>query len=135
MAWSLRQPWSRKNATVAAAFDTPPADAWDRHVAGLNAHGIPEPGTTHDPQRKPATLMDEQRLYDVAPSFVDMLPSAEYLTDSRSMRLEDGEPVAGFFVLTGIGTEGRETHCLWQTRDALEHALQDSFDELAEQPG
>jgi hypothetical protein len=50
------------------------------------------------------------------------------------MLLEDGESVAACFELTPIGTEGREAHWLWQVRDALENALQDSFDELDEQP-
>ena len=109
MVWSPRLPWSRKNATMAAESETPHVDSWDRHLAGLKAHGITEPGTAHDLKRKPATLTDEQRLYDVAPSFVDMLPWAEYLTDSRSMLLEDGESVAAFFELTPIGKEIRRT--------------------------
>src|SRR5690606_29977617 len=36
--------------------------------------------------------------------------------------------------LTPIGTEGREAQWLLQARDALENALQDSFDELDGQP-
>jgi conjugative transfer ATPase len=134
MAWSL--PWPRKGVPVSQATGSQQADgdAWERHVAELKTHGMPAPGTARDPKGKPATLADEQSLYDVAPSFVDMLPWAEYLTDSRSMLLEDGESVAAFFELTPIGTEGRETHWLWQTRDTLENALQDSFDELDEQP-
>jgi hypothetical protein len=50
------------------------------------------------------------------------------------MLLEDGQSVAAFFELQPIGTEGRETAWLWQARDALENALQDSFDELDENP-
>ncbi len=132
MAWS--PPWPRRAAPASREPEMPPADAWERHVATLKAHGIPEPGTARDPQRKPATLADEQALYDVAPSFVDLLPWVEYLPDSGCMLLEDGESVAACFELTPIGTEGREAHWLWQVRDALENALQDSFDELDEQP-
>lgn len=132
MAWSL--PWPRRAAPASREPEAPHADAWERHVATLKAHGIPEPGIARDPQRKPATLADEQALYDVAPSFVDLLPWVEYLPDSGCMLLEDGESVAACFELTPIGTEGREAHWLWQVRDALENALQDSFDELDEQP-
>jgi conjugative transfer ATPase len=134
MTWSLPLPWSRKEARAAAESEAPRANAWERHVAELKRHGIPEPGVTRDPKRKPATLADEQALYDVVPSFVDLLPWVEYLPDSKCLLLEDGESVAAFFELTPIGTEGRETHWLWQARDALENALQDSFDELDEHP-
>jgi conjugative transfer ATPase len=117
-----------------AELEAPHTDVWQRHVAELNRHGIPEPGATRTPKRNLATLADEQALYDVAPSFVDLLPWVEYLPDSKSLLLEDGESVAAFFELTPIGTEGRETQWLWQARDALENALQDSFDELDAHP-
>jgi hypothetical protein len=58
----------------------------------------------------------------------------EYLPGSKSMLLEDGQSVAAFFELAPVGTEGREMAWLWQARDALENALQDSFDELDENP-
>ena len=51
------------------------------------------------------------------------------------MLLEDGQSVAGLLQLAPVGTEGREMAWLWQARDALENALQDSFDELDENPG
>ncbi|MDH4564502.1 MULTISPECIES: conjugative transfer ATPase [unclassified Pseudomonas] len=111
----------------------PPKDAWARHVAALRAHGIPEPGTTR-PRRRPATLADEQALYDVAPSFTDLLPWVEYLPDAKCMLLDDGQSVAAFFELTPIGTEGREPAWLLQVRDTLENVLQDSFDELDDNP-
>jgi hypothetical protein len=63
-----------------------------------------------------------------------MLPWVEYLPGSKSMLLEDGQSVAAFFELAPVGTEGREMAWLWQARDALENALQDSFDELDENP-
>ncbi|QXI31200.1 conjugative transfer ATPase [Pseudomonas vanderleydeniana] len=84
--------------------------------------------------KRPATEADEQALYDVTPSFVDLLPWVEYLPESQCLLLEDGESVAAFFELTAIGTEGREASWLRTVRDALENALQDSFDELEEQP-
>jgi conjugative transfer ATPase len=111
-----------------------PSDAWDRYLAQLRAHGIPEPGKQNTTRRKPATLDDEQALYDVSPSFADLLPWVEYLPESKSMLLEDGVSVAAFFELMPIGTEGREASWLAQVRDALENALQDSFDELDESP-
>ncbi|KPA90087.1 conjugative transfer ATPase, PFL_4706 family [Pseudomonas asplenii] len=85
-------------------------------------------------QKGPATQADEQALYDVTPSFVELLPWVEYLPESQCLLLEDGESVAAFFELTSIGTEGREASWLRTVRDALENALQDSFDELEEQP-
>ncbi|WP_413731761.1 conjugative transfer ATPase [Sodalis sp. RH20] len=132
MAWSL--PWPRKPVPASEESEAQQADAWERHVADLKAHGIPEPGTRLDPKHRPATQADEQALYDVPSSFVDLLPWVEYLADAKSLLLEDGESVASFFELTPIGTEGRESDWLWQARDALENALQDSFDELDEQP-
>ncbi|WP_159144673.1 TraC family protein, partial [Escherichia coli] len=58
----------------------------------------------------------------------------EYLPGSKSMLLEGSQSVAGFVELAPGGTEGREMAWLWQARDALENALQDSFDELDENP-
>lgn len=132
MAWSL--PWPRKAARHA---DTPAGvlDAWTRHVSVLAGHGIPAPGDAlHRGKRKPATQADVEALNDVAPSFADLLPWVEYLPASKSMLLDDGQSVAAFFELFPIGTEGREMAWLWQARDAVENALQDSFDELDEHP-
>jgi conjugative transfer ATPase len=134
MAWSvpfLRAP----QAITPTGAEAPADDAWTRHVSMLATHGIDEPGSTlavH--RRKPATEADAQALYDVSPSFADLLPWVEYLPGSKSMLLEDGQSVAAFFELAPVGTEGREMTWLWQARDALENALQDSFDELDENP-
>lgn len=136
MAWSLpwlRQVFIRNRAGQTRALPAPP-DAWARHVENLHNHGIPTPSGHRDPKRSTATQADEQHLYDVKPSFVDLLPWVEYLPDSQSLLLDDGESVAAFFELTPIGTEGRESQWLLQARDALENALQDSFDELDEHP-
>tara|TARA_A100001391_G_scaffold65342_1_gene40940 strand:- start:29622 stop:32516 length:2895 start_codon:yes stop_codon:yes gene_type:complete len=136
MAWSLpwlRQGFIRNRAGETRALPAPP-DAWARHVENLHDHGIPRPGSQRDAERPSATQSDEQRLYDVKPSFVNLLPWVEYLPESQSLLLDDGESVAAFFELTPIGTEGREPQWLLQARDALENALQDSFDELDEHP-
>ncbi len=136
MGWSL--PWSRKApapSILAADASIGAGDIWQQHVSKLAAHGIAEPGSVlGNGKRNPATHADAAALYDVAPSFVALLPWVEYLTDSHSMLLEDGQSVAGFFELMPLGTEGREMAWLWQARDALENALQDSFDELDDNP-
>ncbi|WCM86857.1 conjugative transfer ATPase [Acidovorax sp. NCPPB 3576] len=131
----MRWPFQRhRQAAPDAGADAPPPDAWERHVAALAAQGIAEPGKPRGRATRPATVADEQALYDVTPSFADMLPWAEYLPDSQCMLLEDGTSVAAFFELQPIGTEGREADWLMQARDAVENALQDSFDELDESP-
>lgn len=126
----------RAPATEADSGSSPdaPSDAWARYLARLRANGIPEPGKWDTARHRPATLADEQALYDVSPSFADLLPWVEYLPESRCMLLEDGVSVAAFFELMPIGTEGREASWLAQVRDALENAIQDSFDELDESP-
>jgi conjugative transfer ATPase len=121
------------SAIGADTFDEAP-DAWERYVNRLSVQGIPAPGVAHDVRRKPATVADEQALYDVGPSFVDLLPWVEHLPGSQCMLLDDGESVAAFFELTTIGTEGRDGQWLAQARDAIENALQDSFEELDDHP-
>ncbi|MEW9900485.1 conjugative transfer ATPase [Chitinivorax sp. PXF-14] len=134
MAWSV--PFLRaRQAETPAGAEAAADDAWTRHVSMLATHGISEPGSALAVRRrKPATEADAQALYGVAPSFADLLPWVEYLTESKCMLLEDGQSVAAFFELAPVGTEGRELTWLWQARDALENALQDSFDELDENP-
>lgn len=84
--------------------------------------------------RRPATLADEQALYTVASSFVDRLPWVEYLEEGQCLLLDDGRSVAAFYEVQPIGTEGRDRAWLQQARDAVENALQDSFDELDQHP-
>ena len=79
MAWSL--PWRRRAPNDAAQIDDR-QDGWTRHVRALREAGIPEPGEAVAPSR-PATVADEQALYDAAPSFVALLPWVEYLPDSQ----------------------------------------------------
>ncbi|WP_248280537.1 conjugative transfer ATPase [Aromatoleum aromaticum] len=132
MGWKL--PWPRSSARALEPTAVAP-DAWERHVAALAAHGIDAPGAAlANDGRRPATQAGHAALYDVAPSFADLLPWVEYLPDSKCMLLEDGQSMAAFFELLPIGTEGRELAWLWQARDALENALQDSFDEFDENP-
>ncbi|CAI07468.1 conserved hypothetical protein [Aromatoleum aromaticum EbN1] len=124
-----------RQAVTPNGAEVPADDAWTRHVSTLAAHGIAEPGCPLNGDRpKPATEADAQALYEVAQSFADLLPWVEYLPESKSMLLEDGQSVAAFFELAPVGTEGREMAWQWQARDALENALQDSFDELDENP-
>ena len=108
-------------------------DGWQRHVQALRDAGLLMPGEAVQGLHA-ATTADEQALYDVAPSFVSLLPWVEFLPESQCMLLEDGQSVAAFFELRPLGTEGREAAWLAQARDALENALQDSFDELDENP-
>ncbi len=108
--------------------------ALERYLKRLEDQGIPAPGDWRHPKQKPATVADVAALYDVKPSFVDLLPWVEYLPDEEAMLLEDGKSLAAFFELTPIGTEGRDPEWLRNVRDALENALQNSFDELDTSP-
>src|SRR3546814_19045678 len=106
---------------------------WQRHVETLRQAGIPEPGAAVQ-DRSPATLADEQALYDVAPSFAELLPWVEFLPQSKSMLLEDGPSVAAFYELVPLGPEGRDPGWPAQSRSALADATQASFAELDENP-
>nr|BFD40877.1 conjugative transfer ATPase [Pseudomonas sp. FFPRI_1] len=129
----MTQPFWKRRA--AATLDEPsPIGAWEQHVGGLRAHGIAMPNGNSQQRTRHATLADEQALYRVAPSFADLLPWVEFLPESQCMLLDDGVSVAAFFELLPIGTEGREDGWLTQARDALENAIQDSFDELDDAP-
>lgn len=108
--------------------------ATERYMAHLATLGIPSPLDWRNPKQKPATTSDARRLYSVSPSFVDLLPWVDYLPEEQAMLLEDGVSRAAFFELTPIGTEGRDPEWLRKARDALENALQDSFDELDTSP-
>lgn len=87
-----------------------------------------------DDRRRRATQADESKLYDPNPSFTDHLPWVEYLEESQCFLLDDNRSVGAAFELTPIGTEGREPEWLMTARDALEDALQDSFEELDRAP-
>ncbi|HGE7304205.1 TPA: hypothetical protein ACGCBC_006099, partial [Pseudomonas aeruginosa] len=88
MAWIPR--WWRASRVLPKPDVHDQPDGWQRHVHALGEAGLPEPGAAVRGD-KPATLADEQRLYDVTPSFVGMLPWVEYLPRSKSLLLEDGQ--------------------------------------------
>ena len=135
MRFRARRTQGLKSPTQAdAPAKVDPPDGWDAHVSHLKAHGLSAPGAWLRPQRKRATVADEQALYDVGASFVDLLPWVEYLPEGECLLLEDGESLAAFFGLVPIGTEGRDGPWLEHVRDAVENALQDSFDELEDNP-
>lgn len=73
-------------------------------------------------------------MYAHGPSLTDHLPWVEYLEDEQCFLLDDNRSVGALFELTPIGTEGREPDWLMTARDAVEDALQDSFDELETSP-
>ncbi|MGL4668157.1 MAG: TraC family protein, partial [Saezia sp.] len=128
-----------KPKTPLATQIPPPAstqdkDAWEDHALQLNQQGISEPGLASQQVNTGATLKDEAKLYESGPSFTDLLPWVEYLPESKAMLLDDGQSVAAFYELLPIGTEGREASWLKTVRDALENALQDSFDEEETDP-
>ncbi len=105
-----------------------------RYFERLAAAGIPSPDDWRNPKQTPATTADVAKLYEVNDSFVGLLPWVDYLPAEKAMLLEDGVSRAAFFELTPIGTEGRDPQWLRKVRDALENALQDSFDELETSP-
>ncbi|NWB94815.1 conjugative transfer ATPase [Pseudomonas gingeri] len=121
-----------------ADHETPATESFEaateRYFERLSALGIPSPDDWRNPKKKPATTADVARMYEVNPSFVDLLPWVDYLPEEKAMLLEDGVSRAAFFELTPIGTEGRDPAWLRKARDALENALQDSFDELETSP-
>ncbi|MBS0417967.1 MAG: conjugative transfer ATPase [Proteobacteria bacterium] len=124
---------SDDQGSAATSSPTSP-DLWDRYVTRLTENGIPLPGVRARRQTRPATDADETQQYEVSPSFLEYCPWVEYLPESKCILLEDGQSVAAFFELSPLGTEGREPPWLEQARDALENALQDSFDELEVHP-
>src|SRR3546814_20564698 len=84
MAW--RFPWLKRASPDDEVADADPSDGWQRHIQTLKEAGIPEPGVAVQGNR-PATQADDEALYGVAPSFVELLPWGEYLPDSRCMFL------------------------------------------------
>ena len=120
MRWKLPWPKLAGAGSSSPASDEQP-DSWQRHVEALRQAGIPEPGSAvHG--RKPATVADEQALYDVAPSFVELLPWVEFLPGSKSMLLEDGQSVAAFYELVPLAPKAgnpagsRMPATPWKTR-------------------
>ncbi|WP_164705228.1 TraC family protein, partial [Pseudomonas viridiflava] len=102
--------------------------------AGDSGNYAPAWKDWRNPLRPRATLADEAALYAHHPSFTDHLPWVEYLDTAQCFLLDDNRSVGAVFELLPIGTEGREPDWLMAARDALEDALQDSFDELDQAP-
>jgi conjugative transfer ATPase len=94
----------------------------------------PEPPNWRKPEQPRATNADQAKLYHHHPGFCDFLPWVEYLPESQCFLLEDNRSVGAVLELTPIGTEGRELDWLLEARDAVENALQDSFDESEDFP-
>lgn len=108
-------------------------DSWQTYCERLKDAKLSIPKAKAN-KEKDATLADEEALYQRGPSFIDLLPYAEFQTDSKTMLLDDGQSVAAFYEVMPIGTEGREANWLQKVRDSLENALQDSFDEEEKNP-
>jgi conjugative transfer ATPase len=76
----------------------------------------------------------EQNIYQSGPSILDFLPWVEFLDHDQCLLLDDGVSVGAVYALSPVATEGRPPARLEQIRDAVEDALQDSFDEHDEHP-
>src|SRR5579883_822573 len=87
---TAESPDQRPEAQADAYSANDREDPWVRYLARLRAVGLPAPGAWPNRKRKPVTVADEQALYEVPPSFVDLLPWVEYLPDSRTLLLDDG---------------------------------------------
>lgn len=93
---------------------------WQTYCERLKDANLPIPKAKNN-KEKDATITDEQALYQSGPSFIDLLPYAEFQADSKTLLLDDGQSVAAFYELMPIGTEGREANWLQKVRDALEN--------------
>ncbi|WP_422452173.1 conjugative transfer ATPase [Endozoicomonas sp. ALC066] len=87
-------------------------------------------GIADQEKSNPVTVSEMAKKYDRPRSFVDLMPWLEYLPESQSFLLEDGISVGAVYEITPVGTEGRSNEWLKHKRDAIEHALQDVFDEF-----
>ncbi|VVM53587.1 conjugative transfer ATPase [Pseudomonas fluorescens] len=124
-------PWFKQGNNEDTAQAPPEPASWYRYINKLAENCVHAPGVR---QSKPVSEADDHAFYATTPSFVDRLPWVEYLPQHRCMLLEDGVSVAAFFEVIPLGTEGRESAWLNQARDTLENVLQDSFDELDNNP-
>ncbi len=85
-------------------------------------------------KKKPLKNSDVKRMYGKPSSFIDKLPWYEFLTESKTILLDDGISVGAVFDVIPIATEGRSYDWLQNRRDIIQEALQDCFDELPKGP-
>ncbi|OLU25670.1 conjugative transfer ATPase [Pseudomonas sp. PA15(2017)] len=78
---------------------------------------------------RPLLQSDVDKMYEPLPSFAARLPWVEYLEKDQAILLSDGVSVGAAFDVGTIPTEGRSEAWLDEVRDAIEDALQDSFEE------
>lgn len=79
----------------------------------------------------PGITRARRRAIGVAPpSFTDLLPWTDYLSDEQAFLLEDGVSRGAVYELTPTSTEGRTEEFLQRQADALRSALNGSFPEL-----
>ncbi|MEM9257497.1 MAG: conjugative transfer ATPase [Pseudomonadota bacterium] len=85
-------------------------------------------------KKQPVSQREKAKAYKRQRSFIDFLPWVEYLEPEQAILLEDGRSVGAVFDVEPLGTAGRTQEHLAEVRDALEEALQDSFDEYDHSP-
>lgn len=88
----------------------------------------------YDVANGPLTYADAKSQYNRPSSFVDRLPWYEYQSDSQTFLLDDGRSVAAIFDVIPLPTEGRSYGWLQDKRDAIQNALQDTFEEYGDSP-
>lgn len=84
---------------------------------------------------KPVGERQLRKMYDRPRSFCDKLPWIEYQDEEGVFLFDDGISVGAMLDVDPVGTEGRSLSWKVQVRDAIERALQDSFEEYDENAG
>ena len=83
---------------------------------------------------KPVTNTAIQRQYDRPPSFTDLLPWMEYISESNAFLLEDGVSLGALFEVTPVGCEARTPAFMTHLRDALQTAINEAIPERDDAP-
>ncbi|SEG89202.1 conjugative transfer ATPase [Marinobacterium lutimaris] len=102
-------------------------DASEINAAQQKQSGVPE-------KKKPLKIADVKRMYGRPSSFIDKLPWYEAQPETNTILLDDGFSVGAVFEAVPISTEGRSLEWLKETRDRVEDAVADSFDEEPDSP-
>ncbi len=84
---------------------------------------------------KPVGERQLRKMYDRPRSFCDKLPWIEYQEEHGVFLFDDGISVGAMLDVEPVGTEGRSLGWKIQVRDAVERALQDSFEEYDDNAG